>query len=156
SLAFSPDGRSIASGGFQTVEIRERSTLRLRKTVGGAFRMPTRLAFSPDNRLLAVGDSVGCVALLDLDMGTTRFVRPEIARPRPIESEGEYGHIRGITALVFSSDGERLISLGEDNRVKVWDRTTGRLVNHVKIGDPSGWADRRGVLALVAAGKGMV
>jgi WD40 repeat protein len=156
TLAFSPDGRLIASGGLRTVEIRARSTLRWRTTVGGPFLIPSRLAFSHDSKLLAVGDGVGCVALFDLDEGTPRFVRPEVASPRPIESEGDHGHIREITTLVFSCDGERLISLGEDNRVKVWDTTTGRLVNHVKIGDPSGWGDRRSVLAIVAAGKGMV
>jgi WD40 repeat protein len=156
ALAFSPDDRLIASGGVQTVEIRERPTLGLRKTVGGAFFCPSRLAFSPDGKRLAVGDTAGCVALLDLEEGTTQFVRPQVTSPSTAESPGEYGHFRGITTLAFSRGGGRLISLGGDNQVKVWDTTTGGLVSQVKIGHPSGWADRRSVLAIVAAGKRMV
>jgi WD40 repeat protein len=156
SLAFSPDGRMIASGALRTVDLRERSSLRLRKAVSGSFEIPSRLAFSPDSRLLAVGDTRGCLTLLDLDEDRTRFVRPAVMSLRPIDNEGEFGHLREITTLVFTSDSARVISLGADNRVKVWDTTTGRLVNHVKIGELSGWADRRSVLTLVTAEKEMV
>jgi WD40 repeat protein len=153
SLAFSTDGRLIASGGLQTVDIRERSKLRLQKTVRGTFEIPARLAFSPDNKLLAVGDGGGGVVLLDLSEGTTRFERPKIMRLRPIESEGEYGHVGTVSTLVFAADGERLISLGQDNRVKVWDTATGGLVKYLKIGEQAAFSYGRSILAVASAGK---
>jgi WD40 repeat protein len=154
-LVFSPDGRLVAAGGLHSVEIRERSNLRWRRTVTGSFQIPSCLAFSRDNKLLAVGDTAGCMALFDLDEGRNRFVRPRLSSPHPIDGHGNYGHGRGITTLVFTSDGERLVSRADDYSVKVWDTTTGRLVHRVKS-DPSWWVDRRSVLAIVAGDREVV
>lgn len=155
-IAFSPDGRSIASGGLGVVDIRERSTLRSRKTLNTPLGIPTCLAFSPDARLLGVGDGSGGVTLLDLVGGTARFERPKLASPRPIADEAAFGHLGGVSTLVFTPDSARLVSLGFDNRVKIWDTATGRMINHMKIGEQSGWSHCWSILALVAGGRAIV
>src|SRR5262249_42886552 len=69
---------------------------------------------------------------------------------------GDAGHSSEITSLVFCNDGKQLISVGGDNYIKVWDTMTGRLLDLVQCGAPSGWADRRSALAVVGDGKGIV
>jgi RNA polymerase sigma factor (sigma-70 family) len=70
------------------------------------------LAFSPDGRTLAVGDVAGTIHLAELATGKIRHRLTD-------------GHRAGIAALVFSADGERLISGSEDTTALVWD-VTGR------------------------------
>ena len=67
ALAFSPDGRWIASGGLNSIEIRERATLRTSKSLRGNFAIPRLLAYARNGQLLAVGDNNGAVAMFDLD-----------------------------------------------------------------------------------------
>src|SRR5262249_8931186 len=84
---------------------------------------------------------------------TQRFIRSRIENPRAAQSAGQCGHYGVVASLIFFQGGQRLISLGEDNHIKIWDTTTGDLVNHMQIGSLSAWADRRSVLALVDAGN---
>ena len=121
SLAFAPDGLSFASGGWKTVEIRDRTTYRLLKTLRGGFDLPSCLSFSPDGRLLAVGDRNGVVALIDMTLGRPRFIRPTAngSDPKATESADQHGHSMSVNALIFDRDGQRLLSLGHDNHIKI-------------------------------------
>jgi WD40 repeat protein len=156
ALAFSPDGRSIASGGLNTVEIRERSSLRLAKTMRGAFAIPQLLAYSHDGKFLAVGGHDGTVALIDPHDGAQKFVCPPPPHQIDTSSGSEFGHHLGVTTLVFCCGDSRLISLGGDNYVKVWNATTGGLITQMRIGDLSGWADRRSVVAVSVGEKSIL
>lgn len=157
ALALSPDGRSLASGGYQTIEIRDRSTLQLLKTVPGGFKIPSSLVYSPDGSVLAVGDTSGSVAILELGDGVQRFLKPA-AHETAAMTNGRYGHLLGVTSLIFYNDGGQLISMGGDNHIKIWDTTTGGLVNYVRCGNLSGnWGvDCRSVLAVDSGRKKMV
>jgi WD40 repeat protein len=152
-IAFAPDGSSLATSGYHTVEIRQRSTLRLLRTLRGGFNIPHRLAYSPDGKLLAVGSDGGSVALFDLEDGAERFIRSDIRGPITPENTGQTGHYRGVDSLVFCQRGRRLISMGGDSQIKIWDTTTGELVNYMQNGQLT---DRGGALAVIAAGKRMV
>jgi len=162
SLVLSPDNRRIASGAHQSVEIRDRTTLALVRTLSGAFKIPSCLTFSPDGQLLAIGDVCGGLGVVNLKDGSQAYWRPEVPNEIVLKTRGQhghlsqYGHYRGVRSLIFCDGANRLLSLGEDNYVKVWDLATGDLLNSLKIGDLSGWADRRSVIAVVSGGKRIV
>jgi WD40 repeat protein len=118
AVAFSPDGRRFASAGHLGHKVWDVVTGRALLTLPAAStRLTLALAFSADNRLLAVAEyhpSTGNrVTLWNLSDGRQVLVLAG-------------GHLRPINDLAFSPDGRRLASGDWDRAVKVWDVTTGR------------------------------
>src|SRR6516225_812805 len=87
-------------------------TLRLaeRRTMGNGFDM----AFSPDNRLLALPSGEDAIKVWDVTRSD-----PVALTPRFILR----GHTRRVLGVTFSRDGQRLASTSEDATVKIWDLT---------------------------------
>jgi WD40 repeat protein len=71
---------------------------------------PSSLAFSPDNRILAIGTGDGTVALWEVAAGQVR------RRLR--------GHLSMVSSLSFSRDGRMLVSGSHDSTALVWDMTS--------------------------------
>jgi len=73
------------------------------------------LAFSPNGKLLASGDSDNEIRLWDIQSGAMQgeFV--------PTLPNGLYHAGNGILALAFSSDGKLIVSGGGDNYVRIWN-----------------------------------
>ena len=72
------------------------------------------VAFSPDDRMLAMALEEGTIKLWDLD---TKTVRATLA-----------GHGAGVWTAAFSRDGALLATSSDDNSARIWDLKTNRTV----------------------------
>ncbi|MFE2245264.1 WD40 repeat domain-containing serine/threonine protein kinase [Streptomyces lavendulae] len=113
SMAFGPDGKTLATG-------REGGVLQIWDTglgqaTGQVVRMnvtATALAFSPDGRTVAVGRLDTSLRLWDV--GGHR----SSTDPFDVPSHGDT-----VTSVVFSPDGRTLASACVDGTVRLWDAT---------------------------------
>ena len=122
SVAFSPDGQRIVSGGgtcipggsfFEPGELKVwdaatgQETLTLKVNINAV----TSVAFSPDGEQIAFCTSDG-IKVWDTTRGQKTFTFK--------------GHTGGVDRVAFSPDGKRIASDGHDNTIKVWDAATGQ------------------------------
>jgi hypothetical protein len=108
SVAFSPDGRRLASAG-QAVKVWDTATGQETLILKGHTGPVTSVAFSPDGRRLASAGSDQTVKVWDAGTGQETLTLK--------------GHTGLVTSVAFSPDGRRLASGSEDRTVKVWDAT---------------------------------
>jgi hypothetical protein len=112
SLAFSPDGKYLASGSFQEVKLWDAKTGELRKTIGGFTDRVVALAFSPDSKLLATG---GGAPTQD---GELKLIT--VADGKVAVNVTNNVHSDTVFGVAFSPDGKMLVSCGADKFVKTF------------------------------------
>ena len=109
SLAFSPEGTTLALGHQDSITLWNVTTINMQKhSVIPDSRRAFRdiLAFSPDGKTL-LGSSRSHIKLWDVDTGNQLSTLT--------------GHTEPIETLVFSHDGKILASGSEDGTVLLWD-----------------------------------
>ncbi len=110
-VAFSPDGKWLATGGWdRTIKLRDAATGEERLTIFGHEGFVNDLAFSPDSRTLASTSEDRSVRLWEVPTG------------RPIGVL--HGHTDFVQAVAFAPDGRELASGGLEGTLKVWGRRT--------------------------------
>jgi WD40 repeat protein/serine/threonine protein kinase len=107
TVQFSPDGKLLATCSGNTVRLWDVATWEAVADFAGQTAGVLCLAFAPDGRTLAVGDSTGTLRLWDV------AGNHEVASRR--------GHTSNVRSVTFSPDGRRLATGGGDFSVKLWD-----------------------------------
>jgi WD40 repeat protein len=112
SLAFSDDGRSIASVAEDgRIEIWDVANERIVRTLAGGTEI-TALRFSPNGQALATAAEDYSITLWNLQTG-----QPHAKLQK---------HDAAVNALSFSPDGQWLASGGDDRTVVIWDAGSGK------------------------------
>lgn len=112
-LRFNPQGTQLASSsenGEDGVIIWDSTSgekLHMLKDAGAIFG----LAFSPDGKRLATGNSEGMAAVWDVATGQQIL--------------SLFGHTRTVFAVAYTPDGSHLATASGDGTVKIWDAESG-------------------------------
>lgn len=150
SLAFSPDGNQLASGGYREVKLWQRAVnVQLQQLAAGAPVVQT--AVSPD----------GVWGAVVLNNNTVRLFNLTNGQPGATLT----GHEKPIAAAAFSPDGKTVATVSEDGALRTWASENGQPALNLKLAAPAtavlyskdgtqlivGQADAIRVLAIPAA-----
>ncbi len=137
SVAFSPDGKTLASGSDdQSIILWDVAThQRLGAPLIGHSNLVTSVAFSPDGKTLASGSGDGSISLWDL------ATHQRLGEPLT-------GHADQVRSVAFSPDGKTLASGSWDKSIILWDVATRQ-----PLGALTGQSDGVGSVAFSPDGK---
>ncbi len=130
SVAWSPDGRFIASGSSDgTVQIWDVTTGATILIYEGHSSSVEAVAWSPDSRHIASAGEDGAVHVWDAATGNLLLIYQ--------------GHSSRVNAVVWSHRGTRIASASDDETVQIWAPFNGRILftchNTENTKDPDGY-----------------
>ena len=126
SLAFSPDGQTLISGGDETIKLWDVNTEETIRTLKGHASSwiesaITSVAISPDGEFIASSGNDNTIRIWNL----TDFLTANGGRTRTLTGHLPGGWLtKGVRAVAFSFDGQILASGGGDKVIKLWNTTT--------------------------------
>jgi WD40 repeat protein len=119
SMAFSHDGKLLASGSFQEMKIWDPESGAVKQTLTGFADRVVTMHFSADGKYLATG---GGAATEDGEIKVF-----DVTNWKPV---GEYKspHSDTVLGVCFSPDSKMLATCGADKFVKVWEIPSGKFL----------------------------
>ena len=111
-VAFSPDGKKLATGGEKSIAIWDVASTVAKSTLIGHNGVVTALRFAPGGQTLASGDTHGMVKLWDYTDGKGR------------ELMGSNLENNRILGLAFSPDGLMLAAGSMTRGTRLWSAVT--------------------------------
>lgn len=160
SVAFSRNGKRVASGGYDgrvlLWDAEHRRALRGGGSAVDGVGRVTSIAFSPDDKLLAIGSLKDTVWILDIERGDAQVIgthqssvegvafSPDgrylatcgldkavcvwnVAEVSPRKKWGRREHEYVVRSVAFSPDSQTLASVGWDKKLNLWNVETGEL-----------------------------
>src|SRR5262245_19887396 len=119
SIAFSPDGKFLASGGYDNrIRFWDPDTGKEIRTLEGHKSYVNCIAFSADGKWLASGSQDHDVRLWEVSTGKERH---------------RFGHNAPIERLALSPNGKVLASSCLAGTLRLWDTDTGKAIRWVPI-----------------------
>jgi len=129
AVAFSPDGKRFATGGWGgTVRVWDAETGKpVEEPIETGADYVFALAFSADGTRLAIGtnDQPNYLKIRDLQEDKT------LQLP---------GHANAIVSVVYSRSGQKLLTSSYDGTAKLWDLTSGKVVQSLQGHDWWVWS----------------
>jgi WD40 repeat protein len=120
SLAYSPDGQTLASGILDnTIKLWNPKTGKLLQTITGHSYYVNSLAYSPDGQTLASGSADNTIKLWNPRSG-------KLLRTLS-------GHSGYVYSIAYSPDGQILASGSGDNTIKLWNPRSGKLLRTISL-----------------------
>ncbi len=123
SVAYSPDGTHLLTGGDDGVRVWDAATGHPVHHLTGHTSRVLSVAYSPDGTHLLTGGDDGSVRVWDAATG------------HPVHHLT--GHTSRVRSVAYSPDGTHLLTGGADGSVRVWDAATGHPVGFTIVTLPS-------------------
>ena len=136
TMALSPDGRTLAAGGWMKIPGEDGHVIRLHDFQTGALvallkghnNVVNSVAFSRDGRRLISGSSDAIAMLWEVPARGVAVAAQPAGGEKPVIVQPALklqGHTAQIYTVAFLPDGQRAVTGGNDTTVRLWDTADG-------------------------------